>query len=212
MRAGRALRVSLRCFLSTEPDLAAPKLVQESNSPLFLTDTFHHIQQLNSSGLSRSQSIAIVDCLQTIADQEFSESEAVPRLQIMQSFSSADAAQKEHHLSSLQEAFLSSAKVAIENEKLNQQIALANERCRSDLARLRSDVLSVLSTHKEANRELEQAIDVELHRIRGSLTLADGSFRANMESAKFKSLALFTVMLASGFFAVSLQRRSALQK
>lgn len=113
-----------------------------------------------------------------------------------------EAAQKTLEMELKREMGMRGIEAKAHRESLLTKVQDLNDRIRESLSTLKNDCQSILNDYKNSNREAEQEIDVELHKISGQLTVAEGNFKTRLESVKLKAITLFSCCLLSIFVLV----------
>ena len=167
-------------------------------------DSHRNILDLGTVLLTRQQSEAILEVMHDIVIRKLLEAnhQLLTQHGYTRDLGIFEAAQKTLEMELKREMGMRGIEAKAHRESLLTKVQDLNDRIREALGTLRNDCQSVINEYKNRNREAEQEIDVELHKITGQLTVAEGNFKAKLESVKLKAITLFSYCLLSIFMLV----------
>lgn len=167
-------------------------------------DSHSNILHLENASFTRQQSEAVVEIMHDLVAARLQESSngLLSVHKFVHDIADLESAQKTLEMELVRELGMKSIEGKANRESILTKVQDLNDRIRESLNMLKSDCQSLLNDYKNVNRESEQEIDIELHKITGMLTVAEGNFKAKLESVKLKAISLFSGFLLSIFVIV----------
>lgn len=190
--------------ISEEPAFSTNPFPFSSPFKISTIDSHRNILDLGTVLFTRQQSEAILEVMHDIVIRKLLEAnhQLLTEHGFTRDLGSFEAAQKTLEMELKREMGMRGIEAKAHRESLLTKVQDLNDRIREALGALRNDCQSILNEYKNSNRESEQEIDVELHKITGQLTVAEGNFKAKLESVKLKAITLFSCCLLSIFVLV----------